>query len=86
MLVIPKSCPYFAAFCGNSPTITSRTNQFSSSHPAEETLTDGVHDATGNYWEAEYNRPAGFVIDLGCPSVVAEVHLRNSHDGSSNNM
>ena len=73
-----------ATDCTISPAVVSEKSTYNATYPAGSALIDygddvllSIKPLIYSFWLGEYEKPASFVIDLGCRTTVTEVHLRN---------
>ena len=84
------NCSFASATdCTISPAVVSEKATYNASYPAASALIDYVDDVQLSskpliygYWLGEYEKPASFVIDLGCRTKLTEIHLRSSRETS----
>ena len=71
-----------------APTVISDPHKYNKNFYAAQALTDNIVDDQRanprNYWAAKKGSDRYFIYDLGCEAKITEVHLRNAHNGHSN--
>ena len=84
------NCSFASATdCTISPAVVSEKATYNASYPAASALIDYVDDVQLSskpliygYWLGEYEKPASFVIDLGCKTQIFEIKLRSNRGTS----
>ena len=71
-----------------APTVISDPHKYNNHFDAAQAFTDNIvddkHADPRNYWAGTKGSEVYFVYDLGREAKITEVHLRNAHNGHSN--